>query len=203
MIRKTIIFLILLGVAIFFVFRTHNDKNNMADWFNWKLKHLDTQEQKEVIAYFNLINPIFNKANSTVWLPEGSSPRDVDSRRAYMIAEESMQKIKKITPPNLCINHYNLTIQILDCIKGYHNDVINSGGYTEFENKLNTNPQFRDTIRDNRIKQLSLEEKRNKEYYKILKKTGFYNKLTEEAYNLKILTKEEKEKLDELKKEKI
>lgn len=182
------------------IYADNNEEEAVASWFSWKIKHLDNDEQKKVIKYFEELNPVFEKSENIVWRPIGSSAEYPDPYKAVKIVDDSLSKITKIVPPPSCKEYHRLTIEILNNIKDYQFKRIESGTGEAFESRIKQDSLYEVSIRNIKIEELRLEEQRNKEYFKILHKIGFYDNALNEMSNLKLITKEEMKRLEKEKK---
>ena len=146
----------------------------MASWIDWKIKHLDNEEQEKVIKYFKEINLVFEEADNIMWRAEKRDSKSLEPKVAIEIANKSLDRVKKINPPQVCYSHYNLTIEILKSILDYQNIRMILG-----DEMLKINIQkdevFESKIRTEQIRRLKLEDERQKEYFRVLHKIGFYN----------------------------
>jgi len=173
-----------------------NEGVHMTKWFNWKVNNLDNEEQKVVVDYFKEIEDVFDKAKRTQYQTHETVLGYPDSKRALEIVEKSIDVFNKIEPPELCVSHYELTRKILYFIRDYQAQRLKLKENEIFEYKLQKDKIFESKIRNAKIKQLDFEEKRQKEYYNILRKIEFYDNALDEMVTLEIITKEEKEQLE-------
>ncbi|MDP3791309.1 MAG: hypothetical protein Q8R38_04620 [Candidatus Omnitrophota bacterium] len=169
-------------------------------WSIWKEKYGLTAEQKEVIGYFKKVTPIFSDADSTMSRPENSPKERFDPKKALDIVNSSLKNIKKIVPPYLCDKHYKLIIETLGYIKDYQEsrEIL---GDERFKTKIKESEVFEYKIRNIQLQQLRIEEEVQKEYFNILRKVGYYDNLPKEAFDLKLITKTQKEQLEKKYKE--
>lgn len=164
-------------------------------WSTWKEKYGLTAEQKEVIGYFKKVTPIFSNADSTMSRPEGSLKERFNPKKALGIVNNSLKNIKKIVPPYLCDKHYKLIIETLGYIKDYQESRVMLGD-ERFKTKIKKSEAFGYKIRNIQLQQLRIEEEVQKEYFRILRKVGYYDNLPNEAFDLKLITKIQKEQLE-------
>lgn len=179
-----------------------NTKKDTSDgfwvWFEWKLNHPDNDEQKTIIKYFKKINKIFEEANSTVYIKEGSDLGLPDPQQALNIIKETLKEANLIEPPKVCMKHYDLTLKILNYRLSYHGIRLELGDKL-LDLKMQRDSEFEKKMRDMQIEESELEADRQTEYFVILRKIGFYDRMIDEMWNMKLITLEEKAQLEKSK----
>lgn len=169
-------------------------------WSIWKVKYGLTAKQKEVIDYFQKVTPLFADADSTMSRPEGSLKERFKPKKALEVVNNSLERIKKIIPADYCDKHYKLIIETLGYIKNYQENRVMLGD-EKFQAKIKESGAFENKVRTIQLQQLRLEENVSKEHFRILQKIGYYDNLPSEAFNLKLITKTQKEQLEKKYKE--
>lgn len=173
----------------------NNEEGTVTSWFDWKVKHLNNENQKKIIEYFEKINPFFEKAKETEYTTKASRWGHPNPDEALKIIDYSIKEVKKIKSPKPCLKYYSITLKALQDIKNYQIERLRAGTDEKFEARREQDQAYEIKLRNAQLEELKLEEERNKEYFKILRKIGFYDNVLNEMVNLKLITKEEKEKV--------
>lgn len=198
LILKIMLVLILVSQPSFFlIYADENDGGGaVASWFDWKIRHLDNEEQKMVMKYFEKINFLFEKAKETEYSTKESVWGHPSPAAALKIIDNSIKEAKKIKSPKSCLAHYSLTLKALQYIRNYQLERLRVGTDEKFESKRKQDQIYEVKVRDAQLNELRLEEQRTREYFKILHKIGLYDNVLDEMLKLKLITKEEKEHLE-------
>ena len=108
-----------------------------------------------------------------------------DPTESIKIVNNDIETIRKLKTPKICKNYKDLCLQILGLIKKHHKTRI----------EMEDSPFFGQKVLEIYKKQMKIEGEKQKEYFNILRKIGFYDNEEEEMYNLGIITREEMEQL--------
>lgn len=186
-----------IGPGPSFIYASNNDnENNVHYWFDWKIKHLDNDNQKKVIEYFEKINRLFEGAKKTEYETKESRWGHPNPTEAVRVVKNIIIDSKKIVPPKSCGKHYAITLKILYIIEEYQTERTRAGTDKMFEADRSRDEVYEARLREAKLDELRLEEEKQREYFRVLHKVGFYKNMLNEMVNLRLITKEQKEKIE-------
>jgi len=204
---KKYLFLIFIILVSFTKFESLFSEDKMSEenspygeWFVWKYENTFDPEQKKVITYFKNINQLVAKATATEEKTKESAWEDSNPKKTYKMVTHLIGVATQINPPPLCKKHYDLSLKILRSVASYQKMRADLGG-AEFSIKRERDQLFEEKIHGDQLEQFKLREEASKEFYIVLRKTGFYDNSIEEMSNLKLITPEQKAEFEKLSKE--
>jgi len=202
--KKKHLLLILIAVIYFLQFQNlfgddkMNEENNPAwQWFAWKYENTSDPEQKKVIAYFKNIDKLVAKATATRYKTKECEWGYPDPKKAYEIVIQLIKVAAQISPPPVCKKHYDLSMQILKSVAGYQKIRADLGD-KKIVAKRKEDQKFEEKIRNDQLEQSKLEAETSREFYIVLRKTGFYDNALNEMLDLKLITPAERAEFERL-----
>jgi len=142
------------------------EKGNRA-FLSCFFKNNTNSNAEEIFKYFEEINSIFDKAKKTEYTTSQSLFGVSPPEKAIQLLDDLMAQARNIKAPQVCLEHYILTMKFLESLKAYHSERKELGD-NGFKLKRDKDNAYEEKIRNEKINRLILEEKRQKIYFKIL-----------------------------------
>lgn len=204
--KKNLVLLVII-IASFLQFQNLFSEDKMSEennpgwqWFVWKYENASDSEQKKVITYFKNIDKLIAKATATRYKTKECEWGDSDPKKAYKMVTQLIEVAAQINPPPLCKKHYDLSLQILKSVTEYQKIRADLGD-KKIVAKRKEDQKFEEKMRNDQLEQSKLEAETSREFYAILRKTGFYDNALNEMLDLKLITPEQKSEFEKLDKE--